>query len=390
MSDDEPTGNVIAGWAPVTHTPVWNPADVSYSQGADVELTPVGHSLAEADEVALNEAAHPIDLLHEIAAKISAKLAALSDYSAAKPPKVWAEITRFHRIFTYALKRGWRGQARLALTAMQQVQADVYFQTESWRSGMVNLAAPQRLAPLPEEEIYQELLAAQREFGEVGRKYGEVYVTTRDITIEGVPLGPFRLYIDINRLGSSIPLRAEALKPNPAAGTEFTHPHVDSEAVCLGDGVATINQALLDGRFCDAFLMINAVLQQEGGNPYLPIEDWGGRHCSDCGEPYDEDEGCTCECGETRCGACSGCCERCGATTCGECQCVCEGCGYHFCENCAKNCSECGNQFCRGCLDDGLCQDCVQDRAEAEEEARAEVQPDGVGEADPSEGPRPD
>ena len=83
-----------------------------------------------------------------------------------------------------------------------------------------------------------------------------------------------------------------ALDPNPAATNEaVTHPHVNDETVCEGDGQARIRRALGEGRLFDFFVMVDRILHTYApGRAFVELDQWYGRSCHDCGYSMDEDE----------------------------------------------------------------------------------------------------
>ena len=93
----------------------------------------------------------------------------------------------------------------------------------------------------------------------------EIAVTTEPITLEGIFLGPFEIRLDWERLGNSLPYRIKALDPHPAAANEdVTHPHVQNEQLCEGDGRVGHPQRLREGRLGDFFLLVAQVLRTYG------------------------------------------------------------------------------------------------------------------------------
>ena len=53
-----------------------------------------------------------------------------------------------------------------------------------------------------------------------------------------------------------------ALDPSPAASnSETTHPHVQTNQLCEGDGRSAIRHAMREGRLLDFFVLVRQILQ---------------------------------------------------------------------------------------------------------------------------------
>ncbi|HUU98355.1 MAG TPA: hypothetical protein VM487_21695, partial [Phycisphaerae bacterium] len=100
----------------------------------------------------------------------------------------------------------------------------------------------------------------EAEFGEPGfnRDTRELSVITDRIELEGIDLGDFEIRLHVGNLGAgqfNSLLSVIALDPHPAASNRrVTHPHVNDEQLCAGDGRAAIQAALHNGRICDFFV----------------------------------------------------------------------------------------------------------------------------------------
>ena len=121
-------------------------------------------------------------------------------------------------------------------------------------------------------------------------------ITTEPIRLENVYLGEFSIQLHIDRL-SQVPRRRNVYRivaedPHPATSNDsVTHPHVRDEELCAGDATAAINAALETGRICDFFLLVRSVLMTYNGHsPYVPLAEWNGRACNDCGYVTDSDD----------------------------------------------------------------------------------------------------
>ncbi len=226
-------------------------------------------------------------------------------------------------------------------------------------------------------DIFSELTQIDQEIGEYQYDLKEktISVITEPITLEEIALGSFeiKLFIDkISTLYTNIPYKVIALEPNPAGSdSSVTHPHVNSEILCEGDGHVSIRRALEDGRFCDFFTLIVSILQTYNpGSPYVSLDNWEGRSCYDCGYTVNGDESYYCEyCDQEYCDQCSTYCQKCDTTVCLGCASQCPSCEEPVCRNCSAKCKECKETYCKDCLtEEGLCPDCEEQRKEQENE----------------------
>jgi hypothetical protein len=168
-------------------------------------------------------------------------------------------------------------------------------------------------------------------------------------------------------LGETQPYRVVALDPKPSAKRDdVTHPHVQDEQLCEGEGRAAVQAALAEGRFHDFFLLVSQTLQTYArGSAFVELDDWNGIPCDQCGSLVDDDSRYSCDrCGDTLCGDCSFTCQGCENSFCSNCVAPCSACGHDFCSSCLETCSECHKQFCENCCEDGLCEACREKQCE--------------------------
>ena len=233
--------------------------------------------------------------------------------------------------------------------------------------------------PLPTQaDVFRELLALYREFDEVELdcKTGQVAVTIGPIELEEIDLGRFEIRLDWKESSGPAPYRVIALDPNSPAGREdVTHPHVQDETLCEGEGRAAVRAALAEGRLFDFFLIVSRLLETYSrGNAYVEMNRWQGIPCADCGTSVHEDERYSCgRCDETLCGECSTTCPGCEHEHCSQCLSTCEVCGGQHCPSCIDACAACGRATCRDCLEDDLCEECHEKR---EQELEGDDPPD--------------
>jgi hypothetical protein len=246
------------------------------------------------------------------------------------------------------------------------------------------IADPSKVKPPAIRDILADLEQAQDEFESL--KYVEdsdlLAVTTEDIELEGYYLGPFEIQLHIASLAemerhNSI-YGVVALDPHPATCDEaVTHPHVSGERLCEGEASAAIESALMNGRICDFFQLVNAVLTNYNpSSPYVALADWEGRPCYGCGHTMGTDDTHWCShCENDFCDECVSYCRRCDETACGGCLEECSACGEPVCPSCKTTCPDCARLICRNCLDEKQCP-CVQERKEQEQHQENQDEPE--------------
>ena len=229
-------------------------------------------------------------------------------------------------------------------------------------------------------DIMHDLSALETEFDDVQfvRRRQSLSVTTPPIELEGVSLGRFQIVLELPNLSRSHPYRVIAKDPQPATSCDSTtHPHVQSETLCEGEGQQAIKQALADGRIYDFFQIIHQILQTYNRHSaYIAIGDWFGVECSDCGSSVSEDDSVACtRCGDRTCDQCCCSCEGCDETFCDGCTSSCEGCHANYCNGCISSCDRCEKPFCEDCLTENQCDDCLEEvQAATEAEASPETE----------------
>ena len=203
----------------------------------------------------------------------------------------------------------------------------------------------------------QEVGQLEAEFGPAEVRWADraVRVVTDPVVLDGIPLGPFAIEFHWDRAAHGPAARcfaAVALAPNPAAGRDaVVHPHVEGTTVCLGAATGPLTSALADGRLADAFLLVRAVLTTYNpGSPYVPLGEWSGVPCGDCGRRADPDETSACGgCEADLCDGCVGSCAACSAARCGGCLAACDACRADCCPGCLESTVE-DRAVCPGCL----------------------------------------
>jgi len=216
------------------------------------------------------------------------------------------------------------------------------------------------------KNLIEEIKVAKNTFKTLSYRDKILSIKTHKITLSDgdneIELGDFEINFNLgvkfdSRLGYILVI--EALNPNPAQGRPaVTHPHVDDERLCAGDGDILIRQALQQGRIEDAFKLVLAVLNNYNDrSPYVSLDEWNGEVycCEECGvDDLTEDTICSCEsCDQIFCENCISSCDKCSRSTCMECSSRCEACDCIMCNGCAESTT------CKGC-DQIVCEDCME------------------------------
>jgi hypothetical protein len=281
------------------------------------------------------------------------------------------ELRRTSNLLAICVGRSWNVAADQMTDRIAQNLRDLPYE-----AGEVVRMADTCKLKLPDiRDILADLEQAQEEFEQL--RYaddGDLLVVTTDvIELEGVYLGDFEVQIHIGSISEmkrhGSVYRIVALDPHPSAcNEEVTHPHVSGEHLCEGDASAAIEAALTNGRICDFFQLVTAVLTNYNPNsPYVALGDWEGRPCYDCGYTMSGDDihWCT-SCENDFCDDCTSYCRRCDETTCRGCLEECSACGELMCPSCRMSCPECGKLICKTCHEEQQCE-CVQESQEQEE-----------------------
>jgi hypothetical protein len=283
------------------------------------------------------------------------------------------EMTSESKKMGLSLVRGWFSAADRCCKMLNRSLCDA-----SYSVSLVKQLTDRPCKDVPKLSfLVAELKQLRQEFGNIdyGNEHSSISVMTEPISLDDVYLGPFKIELHLDRLKDlyrDSPYFVMALDPHPAATSEdVIHPHVTSEKLCEGDGVATIRTALEEGRLCDFFTMVRSILNTYNpDSAYISLSDWEGEPCYDCGYVTDSENSYYCHfCDRSFCEECSTCCRNCDETVCLGCTVECEACEEPVCPRCARiRCIECERICCELCIDKGLCPDCEQERKKENEE----------------------
>lgn len=303
------------------------------------------------------------------------------------PFQAWGELQGLVTKVQRARARGWHAAAGRCLERFLRQADRLQWQLGYFLTDLRRQTSPRRLPP--DSEIYRDIVALKEEFPEVtvDLQAHTLSVETEPIELEGIDLGRFEIRLDWGELRSSLPYRVVALDPNPAASNDsVTHPHVQDEVLCEGEGRAAVRGALAEGRLYDFFLLVSQILHSYGqGAAFVELNRWHGVRCHDCDGRVGSDEGYDCHrCSETVCDECYSICSQCGNSTCSNCTSECNTCGGSYCKSCLRECSACGESVCSNCLEDNLCGDCHA------EQQQDDTNDSDDGTAQSTAGPDPD
>jgi hypothetical protein len=308
------------------------------------------------------------------------------------PEGLWRDALNTAHSIATARECGWHAAARIKTDELLHYVEDLQRSLGALATELRDRGRPRTIAG--QGDIYKDLVALEEEFPEVqiDRAEAQISVTTEPVILEDIHLGPFQIRLDWQQLQAIHPYRVAALEANPAASNEeITHPHVNGQLVCEGDGRVAIARSLAEGRLYDFFLTVDRILHTYApGRAYVELENWHGSPCHDCGSVIDE-ENCysCCRCEETVCGDCGACCSSCDQSYCCGCTESCEECGNTTCLGCLQHCLECERLVCPNCFTEPLCTQCHDKQSDPDEDdsqadsasqaADAEVHSHGLG-----------
>jgi len=266
------------------------------------------------------------------------------------PRSRWKLCEKLLRQTMIAEKRHWMSAEQRCRRSLMHSLQELRRELQLLESQIAPVE-PTAIARSTVPEVIGDLWALHQEFEVVEMDLRErtVSVTTEPLTLDGVYLGPFHIELCWKETGygNGWRYRIVADDPHPAASNEdVTHPHVQSESLCEGDGSQPLRAALETGRLFDFFTLVANILRTyNAASPYIALKDWDGISCSECGCLMDADEWCSCA--------------VCSTAFCNDCRTVCLDCEDDFCVGCMKCCASCEEYFCKYCLQ--LCRGCCQE-----------------------------
>jgi hypothetical protein len=288
------------------------------------------------------------------------------------PTQAWDTVTRTAGSIAKARRHGWQMAARMKSQELVVQLEELHRGIDQALWQLVDVQAPRKIAG--PGELYLDLIALQQEPFELEMDADEheLCVTTELVVLEGIDLGRFQIRLKLDGLQEERSYRVVALDPAPAASNRsVTHPHVNDEILCEGDGSVSVRKALAEGRLFDFFTMVDRLLHTyAAGRAHIELDQWQGTGCHDCGCLVDEDDYCVCtRCDQNLCPECSSTCTHCDQSVCAGCSICCDHCNEVVCLRCHKTCAECREQMCPECLNDqNLCPKCHEQRTESDDD----------------------
>ncbi len=292
------------------------------------------------------------------------------------PLEDWWHCDRLIQKRQQAQRRGWN-LAVLKLERELKTSLAQLIQQLTTLHGELSSDSPQQQITSV-GEIYAELLAIEEEFGEVkwDLRAQSISVITERIELEAIYLGPFEICLDYGNQNTdgSLHYRVIARDPNPAITNDsVTHPHVQSEVVCEGEGRLAIRRSLEQGRLFDFFTMVASLLRTYNpDSPYVELSNWHSVECTECADVITANAQTRCEnCEITLCTECARDCSDCDCPYCHECLSHCDSCHGNCCSSCLQQCVQCHADCCQRCLlENERCSDCdaEEELEETEEE----------------------
>ncbi|MAG93691.1 MAG: hypothetical protein CMJ48_08075 [Planctomycetaceae bacterium] len=296
------------------------------------------------------------------------------------PILAWSECQRRFDRIRKALSHRWEGAVRASRRETRDALSQLLAGIENARTAI----DPDRNAPLimSAAEIYGDLVALHDEFPEVRCDLGRRHLSavTEPIVLEEVYLGAFEIRLDWGQQPFDYDVIACDPQP-PVCSGNVTHPHVECERLCAGEGRSAIQNSLRQGRVADFFLIVRQILKTyNDSSAYVALKHWHRRGCPGCGDALDDEECSECdECGSDFCHACVSDCAGCGSFGCDDCHVKCPACEDFVCRHCLTKCDRCREPLCERCRNAKTCRHC---KAREEEQPRAlpALHTAGVGE----------
>lgn len=278
------------------------------------------------------------------------------------PEAGWQECGRLLRQINKADLRGWDAASQRLRLRLEAALRSLESQVSGTACGLSPVVWQRDV--LSQRQLYDELRALHDEFEDVEYDFKNKVLTvvTEPIVLEEIDLGSFEIRLEWDDLGEVSPYTIWAREPFRAGSNEsVTHPHVQDEKLCEGDGHKAIAAALRQGRLFDFFTIVARILSTyNSGSAYVSLSDWIGEPCVDCGSNVSHDDLYRCDrCSESLCTECVVNCERCEDAFCGQCVARCSGCEELCCDRCLGKCPDCARRFCRECrYQDQKCEEC--------------------------------
>jgi hypothetical protein len=271
------------------------------------------------------------------------------------PQSAWEDLCRTIERHRYAEDKDWHSASQSLLPDADYAARCLQREIDVLRQ---SFAARSRPCPIASAgEMAADLMALENEFEnvQVDLKAHSVSAVTADMELEGIQLGAFRIVLFWQQIGNANCYRCHAQEPYYSGDRQdVTHPHVQDDHLCEGEGAVAIKAALSAGRLYDFFVLVRQILSTYNSeSAHVQLSEWnGGISCYGCGCGVSEDD--------------YSCCDRCDERFCSDCSWTCSGCSNSMCSGCSSLCSQCDERFCDSCLTTpegttlSLCDKCLQ------------------------------
>jgi hypothetical protein len=219
-----------------------------------------------------------------LALAIERRLATQPAPLAALPQDAFHRCQRLRALAEFSQQRGWSAAARRCRDRLRRSLTELRRQLEATLFEL-DRAAPYARPSLA--EIVADLASLPAEFPHVNVYLRErtVSITTDEIMLGGLALGPFEVLLELDRIGSTTPYSVITVGGCSAAcDSSVIHPHVRDERLCEGEAYAAIRGALAAGRILDFFLIVRQTLSTYNpDSAYVSLDQWDGASCADWG-----------------------------------------------------------------------------------------------------------
>ena len=304
----------------------------------------------------------------------------------AKPPSISLDpiqrlidkLARQQELMETAFQKGWRSSCKHTINNAVRFAEDLHQKSCELRKSAQNLSAAD--ASASPVDIYREITALHGEFPsvEVHLREKRIVVQTESIELSEMRLGVFQIKLRWDRVRETTPYSITAMDSLFEAADGSTHPHVQNEKLCEGEGATIIRRALSEGRLFDFFTVVDRILKTYNpDSAYTSLEDWDtGITCHDCGDRTASDDVCSCaRCEVDLCEQCTISCNDCSDRFCSDCIESCDDCDCEVCSSCRELCTACDSHFCSSCLTDGMCHDCTEEKNHTPDSEPQSIEP---------------
>lgn len=125
------------------------------------------------------------------------------------------------------------------------------------------------------KDIEQELKAIKKSWpGTRWVEPDEIVVPIKEVVLKDAggefDFGTYFIHMSANNLDYPY----ITIKNKKKIISDYPHPHVNIDTLCMGDGEVLFNSAIHEGRLEDAITIIETILRTYGGSPYIRLSYW--------------------------------------------------------------------------------------------------------------------